>query len=121
MTDYTKALAAARIAATRHRTHGYTHLAAEALIDLLAALDAAQGEAVAVAWIHEGDIATNRSNPDNVAYVLAKPGRLYHPLYLAPQAPPAAVPADTHGDEFGRGWNACRAAMLAAAKENGNG
>lgn len=30
------------------------------------------------------------------------------------QQPAAAVPADTHGDEFGRGWNACRAAMTAA-------
>lgn len=46
--------------------------------------------AVPIAWIHAGDVESQRQNPDNVAYVLAKPSHGYVPLYAAP--PAAAVP-----------------------------
>ncbi|MBA4282215.1 hypothetical protein [Ralstonia sp.] len=89
--DYPKALAAAREAHTYVKHLGMTRAEA-ALGDLLAALDAAQGEAVA--WCHPEDLEDVKE--DGYAHVLAFPGpkegKSRVPLYLAPQAPPAAVP-----------------------------
>ena len=47
MADLSAAIAAAREAFSTHRSNGMSHMAAESLGDLLAALDAARGEAVA--------------------------------------------------------------------------
>ena len=106
MTDYPKALAAAREAHTYVKHRGMTRAEA-ALGDLLAAIDAAPQAPPAqpvpaqepLFLLHTGAVCGNEredweveaNNGDAVeAYCDENPGKVVG-LYLAPQAPPAAV------------------------------
>ena len=148
MADLSAAIAAAREAVReldgfKHPELADAYLAhcVGTLRDLLAALDAAQP----VVWAIEPELerALNRKDGGYGGLVCLAPDKCRGdmvPLYAAPQAPPAAVPAGYvpdaveeveehhHEDDcncqqvgYSRGWNACRAAMLAANKENNNG
>ena len=114
MADLSAAIAAAREAFSTHRSNGMSHMAAESLGYLIAALDAARGQAVAWGVRDEtGEIAGCVSAAE-WAYPKGTPTYTV-PLYAAPpaavfkstakrvaalqardaaQAPPAAVPAE---------------------------
>ena len=103
MADITKAITAAREALAAYRRNSTRHYIDEALEDVLAALDAAQGEAVV-------EFMGRRRTPEKTSEcwgVLLCDFMQDPPkgtkLYAAPQAPPAAVavPVETYLD-FGR-------------------
>ena len=90
MTDITKAIAAAREALHEHDAYGMP-IDAGTIRDLLAALDAAQGEAVAKVFV-PGPLSQEFGMD---IFPLPAGRGLPHgtKLFAAPQAPPAAVPA----------------------------
>jgi hypothetical protein len=92
MADLPAAIAAAREVSALYQSHNSEargHVAAEALFDLLAALDAAQP----VAWQYRHSPEHEWQNvPAHSARCLRGDGDEYRALYAAPQAPPAAVP-----------------------------
>lgn len=141
--DFTDAIHALRRARDENASIGHEPVSWFLVDAALAALDAAQGEAVwqlssasaSDCWYDYDSEATAKA----VAKASGWKGRDVRAVYLAPQAPPAAVPAGYvpdaveeveehhHEDDcncqqvgYSRGWNACRAAMLAANKENNN-
>ena len=150
MTDYEKALADARDALAIYRRYGaplcgYATNAIDALDDLLAALDAAQGEAALTITNKRGEPVPYYAAPPAAPCVCGEPKlgvvhRADSPCYLPEQAPPAAAAAVPEGmvmvqradlaaleaTDFGRcGWSVranlaalrLRDVLLAAARK----
>ena len=98
MNDYTKALAAAREALAAYRRNSTRHYIDEALEDVLAALDAAQGEAVV--WYRPSEEGYDSAFRDaaTVARCDGHDWAGWVPLYAAPPAQPLV---ERYGDGDG--------------------